>query len=159
MQKILVRKRGYCALFRSADLPFAFWQRRTVVSQSAIGQKKSGNLAPRARQPMANQTSRDSCKKSGGLQTGCWNWKLIGVKRITRAASPTMLQSVKQVGAAMDVCYRSARRRAFNKYKRPLASQNVIGEIRDGLAAQLAARCRETSAADRLWDFGYETRQ
>jgi len=54
-------------LFRSADLPCAFWYRRTVVSQSAIDQKSRAIRAPRAWQPMANQTSRDWWKKSGGL--------------------------------------------------------------------------------------------
>lgn len=83
--------------------------------------------------------------------------QLIGVSESPGGLrQPATLRSVNRVGdAAMDVRCGSARR----PLSRPVASQTVIGEIKDGLAAQLAAWCRETSAADRLWDFGYETRQ
>jgi hypothetical protein len=39
----LAHKEKMCVLFRSADSLRALWQQRTVVSQRAIGQKKSGN--------------------------------------------------------------------------------------------------------------------
>jgi len=39
----LAHKEKMCAMFQSADSPRALWQQRMVVSQSAIGQKKSSN--------------------------------------------------------------------------------------------------------------------
>jgi len=79
-----------------------------------------------------------------GIQMGCWNWKLIGVKRITRACMTSNVAiGEKSSGSTDPPCgslmpKRGLRCATRRPALRTYSSQIVIGEIKDGLGEQFA---------------------